>query len=567
MRSPGKTPAALEPVWLRPLLLALCGLFLLGLFSPPIVDTDFWWHLRTGQYMAEKHMLPAPDPFAWTTGKVPDAYPSEGRTRNFNLTHEWLAQAAIYLVWRVAGFAGVAIVRAASLTLVCWLVGLICARRSGSFYAGVAGALAAASVLATFALDRPYQITFLFLAMTLAALDFRRGLWGLPVLFAVWANCHGGYFLGFVMLGAWCAQSLWERRADRTLWLVTAASVAASALNPNGLGIFRTLIDYNASYMQGRLLEWAKPSFWPPAPFSILLAVAAALMLYRRRKVSPVDWLLLAAFGAAATTAVRNTAFLGIVAPVLIAGVWTWRPAVPAILRTLSPALLAAAVFGLAIAGGHYQFHAALWKYPAGAADFLRAHGIDAPLFNTYEHGGYLIWRGQRVFIDGRALSDRLFGDYARILYNHADNDGQPSGEQLLDRYGVGAIVMNTFEPATGSVYVLAPALADPAQKTWKLVYHDAQSLVFLRTPPPGMRVLNSLDVLTHMEQECSMHLENEPQYPLCARSLGDVFLKVGDQGRARRWLATYLERAQGPDPAASEALQRLVGAVGPPGR
>jgi hypothetical protein len=233
--------------------------------------------------------------------------------------------------------------------------------------------------------------------------------------------------------------------------------------------------------------------------------------------------------------------------------------------RTLTPALLLAAVIALVISGGHFQFQAALWKYPAGAADFLRAHAIDAPLFNTYEHGGYLIWRGQRVFIDGRALSDRLFADYARILYNHEDNDGQPSGEQLLDRYGVGAIVMNTFEPATGSVYVLAPALADPAQKTWKLVYLDSQSVVFLRNPPAGMPVLNSLDVLTHMEQECSVHLENEPQYPLCARSLGDVFLKVGDQGRARRWLAAYLERAKSPDPAASEALQRLIGGIATP--
>jgi hypothetical protein len=38
-------------------------------------------------------------------------------------------------------------------------------------------------------------------------------------------------------------------------------------------------------------------------------------------------------------------------------------------------------------------------------------------------------------------------------------------------------IVMNTFEYATGPVYLLAPALADPAQTAWKLVYNDPQAL------------------------------------------------------------------------------------------
>jgi len=80
------------------------------------------------------------------------------------------------------------------------------------------------------------------------------------------------------------------------------------------------------------------------------------------------------------------------------------------------------------------------------------------PLFNTYEHGGYLIWRlwpQARVFIDGRALSESIFMDYARILYNH-DATGGKSAEELLDQYGIQAIVMNSFEYANGLVYLLA---------------------------------------------------------------------------------------------------------------
>src|ERR1019366_5543978 len=96
-------PAAALSGWPRALLLSLCAILLLGLFSREIYDSDFWWHLRTGQYIVEQHALPIPDPFAWTTATAHDAYPGEARTRQFNLTHEWLAQAIFYAVWRAGG--------------------------------------------------------------------------------------------------------------------------------------------------------------------------------------------------------------------------------------------------------------------------------------------------------------------------------------------------------------------------------------------------------------------------------------------------------------------------------
>src|SRR5204863_1588431 len=144
--------------------------------------------------------------------------------------------------------------------MVCGLIGLVTWRRSSSFPAALAAALAASSVLVTFALDRPYQVTFLFLAATLALVEYRRWLWVLPPLFLIWANCHGGYFLGWVVLGAHCVESLARRERAVRLWMVSAACVLASAANPNGFGTFRALLDYRARFMQSKLLGWA------PAP-------------------------------------------------------------------------------------------------------------------------------------------------------------------------------------------------------------------------------------------------------------------------------------------------------------
>jgi len=553
--------------------LFLTALLLLGLFSPAIYDSDFWWHLCTGQYLAETHRLPVPDPFAWTTRLARDTYPGESRTRQFNLTHEWLAQLAIYGVWHVAGPAGVVAVRAVSLTTFCALIGLAAWRRRAGVYAALLAALAAAAVVAKFALDRPYQVTYLFLAATLVLIEYRRLIWLLPPMFLIWANSHSGYFLGWVILGAYCAESLVRRERAIRLWLVSAACIAVSAVNPNGFAVFRTLLDYRSSFLQSKLNEWAPPNLWPPSAFSVLLAAAAAIMLWRWRKVRTADWLIFVAFAAASLSAERNVFLMAAIAPPIIAAYLPgWGPATGTGGRYRALVPLAASVLlagGLAFGigrGAFFQFRTSEWRFPAGAADFLLQHRVTAPMFNTYEFGGYLIWRlwpAERVFIDGRALSESVFLDYARILYNRDTSDGGPAGEDLLDRYGVQAIVMNTFESFGGTLYVLAPSLADPNQSKWKLVYQEPQSLVFMRTPPPGVTPIDSIEVFRHMETECDLHIAHEPQLPRCARSLGQMFARVGEFQRARKWVEVYLSHPHPPDPEAEDALRRLIQAGG----
>jgi hypothetical protein len=569
-------PSAAPVRWLKAVTLLLTAVCLLGLFSSAIADTDFWWHLKTGEYIVERHSLPIPDPFAYTTPVTP-AHQGEEQVREFNLTHEWLSQVLMYAVYAIAGFPGIVLTRAVLLASLCGLAGFLAARLSASFYAGIAAACATASVAVAFTADRPGVISFLGVAVFVNLLELRRGWWALPPLALLWSNCHGGFLLGWVVLLAYSAEPLLIRpratrpRDSRKLWLVSACAIAASLINPNGFGVVSTVLAYRRSPMTANLIEWQAPKLWgAPYGFDILLYAALGILVLSWRKVRPAHWILFAAFTWAALTAFRNTLLIGFLAPVLIAAYFPFRVKMPRGFAWAS-VILAAAGLGVGYAEGRFpQPGVAAWTIPWGAADYLFEHRVTGPMFNTYEQGGYLIWRmwpQERVFIDGRSLSETVYRDYNQILFNAGSIADQVSGprEELLNRYGVQVVVMNTMDYVSGVLYPLAVALANPISTEWQLVYDDPQAVIFLRRPPPGTPVLsNKLGrVLRHMDRECAAYIENSPDTPLCARTLARYWLHNDVKDAARRMLLLYLPHAPRRDEQAERMLQELE--AGPP--
>ena len=190
------------------ILLALAAIFLLGLFATEMSDPDSWWNLAAGRYVVTEHRLPVPDPFAYTTAGAAPVYPGEERTRYFNLTHEWLAQAVWYAIWSAGGAAAVVLWKALLMTLLCGLTGLVAKWRTESWLWGTAAALAAASLAVEFAHDRPGILSYVFTAACIAIFESRKRLWLVPPLLLIWANCHGGFFLGWIVCGAYTAEAL-----------------------------------------------------------------------------------------------------------------------------------------------------------------------------------------------------------------------------------------------------------------------------------------------------------------------------------------------------------------------
>jgi hypothetical protein len=571
--------------------LALAAALLLCMLAGEVGDTDTWWHLKTGQYIVQQHKLPVPDPFAYTTSMAKDAYPGESTTRYFNLTHEWLAQIFLWGLYALGGPPALVVMRTLWLTAFCGLAGWIVWRRTGGFYRAIGAALPIVLVAQRFAADRPQYITYVFLGLAIVILESRRRLWLLPPLLVIWANCHAGFFLGWVAMGAYCGEALIQRLRgkppadEKRLWGFCLGAILVSGLNPNGFHVLEVMRYYRQSQMQSSIWEWQRPKYWEGSPFTLLLYGALAVLLLNWRRSRPVDWLLLAAFGVSALLAYRNVilaAFAGsfVIASYLPesrakatgrdwAAIGLLALAVPfagtgipwsAVAALLVVALLfcygrrpvlaegglavfLAAATGLLVAHGTVQLRAAEWKVPEKAADFLLEHHIRGRIFNTYGQGGYLLfrlWPEQQVFIDGRALSETVWSDFSRIAMNAAAGNGK-SADELLSQYGVDVIVAEGFEPLSGLAYYLPFALADPAQKEWKLVYQDVHNVIYMRHPPPDVAVLNSIDALATMEKQCSFFVDNGA--PACSKGIANVFLKIGDRERARKWIELYREK------------------------
>jgi hypothetical protein len=562
---PPSPPAAL-PTWLRPAILALAAILLMACFSTKVADSDTWLHLETGKYVAQHHRIPNPDPFSFTTylGKP---LPGEETVRSFNLTHSWLGQTIVYLAYAAGGFGGMVLLRAFLMTAFCALAWLWTWRRSQSFYRALAAAFVSGFIASYFSSDRPYQITYVMIAATILILEYRRSMWLLPPLFLFWANCHGGFFMGFVVLGTYGAESLWQRLRDkpgkpapgeRRLWLVTTVCVPAAFLNPNGFLALYILLAYHQSSLTSTIYEWQKPPLWPPSFLNLLLLGAVAVLVWQRRRTRLVDWLLLGLFGAAYLSAVRNSNLVGLVAPALIASYLPWKRILPPWTEWAAALLLMSALAVPFARGRAFQLRYAEWKYPAGAADFLLAHHIAQPMFHSFEKGGYLVWRcwpEERSFIDGRGLNETAFADYQRIVKY------LPGTPELLDRYGIQVVVMNAFEASSGSTYVLPLALADPAEKEWKIVLADAGAAVFMHHPPPGVQPLPPARIFASMEEQCQAILDHDPARPRCARSLANLFRNTRDAGRARRWMGLYLDHRPDRNPADDAFYQQLPAA------
>jgi hypothetical protein len=476
-------------ITIRQLFVAILFLALFSMAMRPIADPDFWWHLRTGQWMVETHSIPHADPFSFT---------NQGKTW---IAHEWLSEIFIYGIYRIGGYGLLILIFAAIITATFLLVFLRCAERP--YIAGFALLLGALATAPTWGV-RPQMISYLLSALFLFLLDRytesrkTKYLIPIPILLLLWVNLHAAYALGFAILGIYIAGDIFElikAKIAKTgstnspilknlmiLFGILFLSVLAALANPNGIRLltypFETL---SSQAMQQNIQEWFSPDFhqveWQPLAWLILALIGAGLLGHK--SISPMKILLTLVFGYAALHSMRHVPLFAIAAvPVLaeeIGSMVRIRQEVRQAGRLLKWVNFFLVACAILVAGLRFvsvvqeQANTEKEKFPAAAVDWIVQHHPAGNIFNTYGWGGYLIWRlypEYQVYIDGRAdvYGDTFINDYLRI------ETGEPSWETSLSLDGVRIVLIER-----GSL--LARDLRQSAD--WEIAFSDEQSVLF----------------------------------------------------------------------------------------
>ncbi len=486
----------------RRLLVTLFSFSLFVLSARNVTDPDFGWHLRTGEYIVSTLSIPHFDFFSFTATGQPW------------VTHEWFAQVLMYLLYRLSGFG--------ALTLFFALVsaitfGAVYLRCEGKPYLAVFVVLLAAISAAPFWGARPHTISLLLTSIFLYILDRyrreRRGrllLWLLPPML-VWANSHGSFALGPVLVAVYLGAD-WIERAyrrvtgrgdarknligtafdlvDKPLAGILLACVAAIVLNPNGARLYTYPLETLGSHaIQTYIQEWQPPDWSSRAvqPFGALLVLTIVALVMARPRVSLASLILFAAFTYASLRASRQISIWVLIAapllaasvtkllrlPVLGAGTARVRGSLQALNWLLLLVFLLAGMLRIVMVM-QSQAEAEREFFPVKAVDTLLEKGWRGPIFNQYNWGGYLIWRlypRERVFIDGRSDVYSLIDDFVVREYLKAYT-ATADWREPLDRYGVQLVLLEPDAPLAGQL---------ARDGGWRQVYADAGAVVYGR--------------------------------------------------------------------------------------
>ena len=463
------------------------------------MDGDLGHHLAMGRLILQSQSIPHTDLFSFRTATIAA------------IPHEWLVQSIFALLDGWFGLTGIVVFCALLIAAAFTLVLQESVRRSGLLVAGLIVAALALAVSPMHWVTRPHLVTYLLLPIWTYRLDAllrgeERRWWIFPLLMLLWANLHGMFIFGLLVLGIAVVGYGWERWVEkkvqtipalgRELLLIGVFSVLATFLTPSGWHLWSSILNLaGSSFITSRTLEYRSADFHMPEtwPFLILLGLILATSVLAGKKLTMPVALQLAGWTLIGLYSVRNLPLSAIImAPIgaeLLVGWLQGSPAFGGLVRfsrglehvekNLRGWLLAVLGTGIAIlllgwgvifdlTGKPYQFLPE--KFPVAAVDWLQVNPPQGRTFNEFDWGGYLLyrlWPEQKIFMDGHThiYGDALSREYVSVV------ELDPGWEAILDKYQIEWVILRSGQP-------LASALA---QAGWQVIYDDDIAVIFQR--------------------------------------------------------------------------------------
>jgi len=416
----------------------------------PISDNSFLTHLATGRLIVDQG-LPTQNPFLYSSTSFP--VPS----------YWW--SIVLGVVDTVAGGAGLRLLTA----LLAGLLGALVVRLAAGGRHDPAPGLLAVVVPAALTLmclfqflsGRPHLIGFVLLALAVLVWKERRSPWWLVPIFMVWANVHGSWLYGLVVIGMFVvAEAVDGRRVlPRQAAMIGTAVLGTAiggALYPERFALillptrqFGDPIEREAlqAYNEWRRVSLAEPVLW----MMVGLAILALFGCIRQRR-----WAMTAVVALLVVMGVSGLRLVPIAALALVpfaalglSGIGTLR--VPSG-RTASVTgaiggLICIGALGYCVVGPAYDLSA----FPVKATDWLEDRDLVGNETRVVTHdvgGNYLEWRfGDRsnTWVDDRPGAATLL-DYAQL---QRFTDEWP---EALDRADGDIVIWESTAKLTGAL-------------------------------------------------------------------------------------------------------------------
>ena len=445
--------------------LAFITYFFRGVY---ILDPDFGWRIRFGQIIY-KNGIPRSDPFSYT---MPSFY---------FVDHSWLFSLLIGLTYPIFKNNLLSLF----LSFLVFLSVYFSGRRLGDgdfehtdlavkyerwLHPMVITSMA--FLIIYFSVRAQVISWFLFSVLNLLLFSrdyYSRYKYFVPILFFIWANLHGGYSLGLIVLIYFtCFRWFVSRKGSYKDIFILLTSIFITLATPYGFEGWREVA---SSIFDSRLRltisEWMPTITTFDISMAFYIAMSTFFIIHKRKDIPKIQYFL----------------FLGM----LVFGLTSRRNMPFYVLYTLPLTIFSLNKLYLSIKGSSvsreryeiafqfvrifsvvlilFQLYFAYWKsyfvkdwmtekagfYPAGAVSYLKERSVEGEVFSSYGWGGYLIWTysEKKVFIDGRMPSWRFVPE-----------DGSAELPSAMDEYlkiENGDVIFNDIAGRFDIRYVLWP--------------------------------------------------------------------------------------------------------------
>lgn len=511
--------------------LIIISFLLIAVFSlHRVVDTDIWWHLKTGEYTLKGRELVTEDIFSYT------ARDKSGLGIDLWLLPQWLSQVILYAFCSLTGIGGLVLFKTLILVASFAILYLTGYRRANPTVLMGCLVFAGFTTHNWFSL-RPYMFSLLFLTLDLYVLErYRSGkrnlLFVLPLIQILWANMHQGHVVGMVLIACYLvgeavnrtrigvsqrAQAM-DRESYRRLLVFGGLALVAGLLSfrtPQVLLRLTGLLKAEGSERPFSMIaEWVSP-FSPEMYYlelllyKVMIAGSALTFVLNLRRLNITLLLVWIAFLFLSATAHRNIFFFApLTAPVMALNLADFATAMKgkwpksrllsrtswAVGEFVIQALLILFCLGWiprVVSNSYYiqegrpqRFGLGISEisFPEKAVDFILEKGIPGNIFNDYDIGGYFLWRcypGKKNFIDGRIVDPSFLRHYRRIVADPSLLD------EVVERYEINCALLSHVSPdAVGLIRRLY------ADKNWSLVYLDEIATVFVPNTPQNQSII-----------------------------------------------------------------------------